>query len=155
MNDGTRPSFVLRPLTRDDVARVAAIEADSFATPWSEAAFASELDLPFSRSVVAHPVGDPTNVAGYVVWWRVSDEVHLLDLAVAASSRRCGVGELLARRVLDDARECAARMTTLEVAEDNLPARALYERLGFSSVLTRKDYYGPRRAALVLERATT
>jgi ribosomal-protein-alanine N-acetyltransferase len=63
------------------------------------------------------------------------------------------VGELLVRRVLDDARECAARMTTLEVAEDNRAGRALYERLGFSTVLTRKDYYGPGRSALVLERA--
>ncbi|MBY0279678.1 ribosomal protein S18-alanine N-acetyltransferase [Candidatus Binatia bacterium] len=135
------------------MARVAAIEAESFATPWSEAAFASELDIPFSRAVVAHPIEDRANVVGYAVWWRVSDEVHLLDVAVAASWRRLGVGELLVRRVLDDARECAARMTTLEVAEDNRAGRALYERLGFSTVLTRKDYYGPGRSALVLERA--
>lgn len=154
MTGEARPTFVLRPMTRDDVSRVAAIEAESFAAPWSEAAFASELDLPFSRALVVHREGEPGTALGYVVWWRVADEIHLLDLAVDRSCRRLGLGERLAVRVLDDARECAARMTTLEVAADNEPARRLYERLGFVTVSTRKDYYGPGRSALVMERAT-
>ena len=150
-----RCAFGLRPMARDDVARVAAIEAESFATPWSEAAFASELDIPFSRAIVGHPSDRPDEIAGYVVWWRVADEIHLLDLAVASDFRRAGLARLLAQRVLDDARDVAARMTTLEVAEDNVPARRLYEKLGFVVVLTRRDYYAPGRAALVMERATS
>lgn len=142
-------------MTRADVARVAAIEAESFATPWSEAAFASELDLPFSRTLIGHPSDRPDEIAGYVVWWRVADEIHLLDLAVAATHRRSGLALLLTRRVLDDASDARARITTLEVAEDNVAARRLYERLGFSVVLTRRDYYGPGRAAFVMERATS
>lgn len=147
-------TFTLRPMTRADVSRVAAIEAASFATPWSEAAFANELDLPFSRAVVGHPSDRPDEVAGYVVWWRVADEIHLLDLAVAKEHRRGGLALRLAARVLEDAREAAARITTLEVAEDNAAALGLYERLGFTVVLTRRDYYGPGRAAFVMERAT-
>ena len=150
-----RAVFGLRPMARADVARVAAIEAESFSTPWSEAAFASELDLPFSRVLVGYPSDRPDEIAGYVVWWRVADEVHLLDLAVGSGFRRAGLARRLAQRVLDDARDAAARITTLEVAEDNDPARALYEQLGFVVVLTRRDYYGPGRAALVMERATS
>jgi ribosomal-protein-alanine N-acetyltransferase len=149
-----RGSFDLRPMTRADVARVAAIEAASFARPWSEAAFASELDIPFSRAVVGHPSDRPDEVAGYVVWWRVADEIHLLDLAVGSAFRRSGLALLLARRVLDDARAARARMTTLEVAEDNVAARRLYERLGFVVTRSRRDYYGPGRAALVMEHPT-
>jgi ribosomal-protein-alanine N-acetyltransferase len=148
-------AFVLRPMGREDVAAVAAIEAASFATPWSAAAFASELDLPFSCSMVAHPARSPGEVAGYVVWWRVSDEIHLLDLAVARRFRRAGLGVVLARAVLSDAHDSGARLTTLEVAEDNLAARQLYERLGFAVVQIRRDYYGPGRAAFVMERATS
>jgi [ribosomal protein S18]-alanine N-acetyltransferase len=150
-----RGAFGLRPMSRDDVARVAAIEAESFATPWSAAAFTSELDIPFSRAIVGHPSDRPDEVAGYVVWWRVADEIHLLDLAVARAFRCAGLARRLAQRVLDDARDADARITTLEVAEDNAPARALYDRLGFVVVLTRHDYYGPGRAALVMERATS
>ena len=155
MSEQPGATFVLRPMRREDVACVAAIEAESFATPWSEAAFVNELDLPFSRSLVAHRQGDVAEVAGYVVWWRVADEIHLLDLAVASRFRRAGIGVDLARAVLADARQSAARLTTLEVAEDNLAARTLYEGLGFHVVLTRRDYYGPGRAAFVMERATS
>ena len=149
---GRRPrTCALRAMTAADVGRVAAIEAVSLPTPWSEAAFRHELDLPFSRSLVAHPADDPDEVAGYVVFWLVADEIHLLDLAVAPGQRGRGVGRLLAERVLDEARSTGARLTTLEVAEDNATARGLYESLGFTTTMTRPDYYGVGRSALVME----
>lgn len=154
MSGATAVAFALRPLAAGDVARVAAIEAAAFAAPWSEAAFRHELDLPFSRSLVAHPVAAPEAVAGYVVWWRVADEIHLLDVAVAPEFRRRGVGALLTRAVLADADAAGARVTVLEVAEDNPGAHALYVALGFTTVQRRRDYYAPGRDALVMERAS-
>ncbi len=148
------PAYTLRPMVAADVARVAAIEAVSLPKPWSEAAFRHELDVPFSRSFVAHPQDDREQIAGYVVLWRVSDEVHLLDLAVAPELRGRGIGRLLAERVLAESRSCGARLVTLEVAEDNVPARHLYESVGFLAASTRRDYYGPGRAAVVMERVT-
>ena len=145
-------AYALRAMTAADVAQVTAIEAVSLPTPWSEAAFRHELDVPFSRSFVAHPIEAPGAVAGYVVLWRVADEIHLLDLAVAQELRGRGIGRLLAARVLDEATRSGALLTTLEVAEDNAAARRLYESLGFSRASTRRDYYGPGRAALVMER---
>jgi ribosomal-protein-alanine N-acetyltransferase len=38
----------------------------------------------------------------------------------------------------------------LEVAWDNDPAIALYQRLGFEQLTARDDYYGPGRHALIL-----
>lgn len=149
-----RPAAIaLRAMAAADVSRVAAIEASSFRAPWSEAAFRHELDIPFSRSFVAHPPGDPDAVVGYVVLWLVADEVHLLDLAVAADARRGGIGRLLAGRVLEEARARSARLVTLEVAERNDAARRLYERLGFVTAFVRRDYYGAGQHALVMEHA--
>jgi len=150
-----RSRYALRPMTDADVVAVAAIEAVSLPTPWSEAAFRHELDLPFSRSFVAYAHDEPGIVAGYAVLWRVSDEVHLLDLAVAPGLRGQGIGRLLAARVLEEARTCDARLVTLEVADDNGPARELYASLGFVVTTTRRDYYGPQRAALVMQRGMT
>ena len=41
----------------------------------------------------------------------------------------------------------------LEVRPDNESAVALYRRLGFEPVTTRRDYYGPGHHALVMLRA--
>jgi ribosomal-protein-alanine N-acetyltransferase len=146
-------AFALRAMLAADVPSVAAIEASSFRAPWSEAAFRHELDIPFSRSFVAHRRADPHAVVGFVVLWLVADEVHLLDLAVDADVRRAGVGRLLAERVLEVAHTAGARLVTLEVAEHNEAARRLYERLGFVTALVRRDYYGAGSHALVMEHA--
>jgi ribosomal-protein-alanine acetyltransferase len=143
---------VLRPMQADDVAQVAAIERASFAVPWTEDAFRHELDLPFSRVLVAAITGEPCTVAGFVVRWRVASEVHLLDLAVALGHRRRGVGLTLAAAVVDEARTSGAELITLEVAERNQAARALYGGLGFAPSMVRRDYYGAGEHALVMER---
>lgn len=155
MSDPPGRGYALRAMAAADVAQVAAIEAVSLPTPWSEAAFRHELDVPFSRSFVAHPIDAPGVVAGYVVLWHVADEIHLLDLAVAQDLRGRGIGRLLTARVIEEAARRGAHLTTLEVAQDNASARGLYESLGFTTTRTRRDYYGPGRAALVMERGVT
>lgn len=147
--------FVLRPMTAADVARVAAIEAASFRTPWSEASFRHELDIPFSRALVASPGDDSCTIAGYVVLWRVADEIHLLDVAVEKGFRRQGLGRRLTLAVLDEAVACAAALVSLEVAQDNQAARELYEDLGFRVTQVRRDYYGAGIDALVMEWRST
>lgn len=141
----------LRAMRGDDLDQVEAIEAASFVKPWSRDAFAHELALPFSVGLVAHPADDPGVVAGYVVCWTVADEVHLLDLAVGQGFRRRGVGGLLTRAVLDLSVREAARLVTLEVAEENVAGRALYAASGFVPVLVRRDYYAPGAHAVVME----
>jgi len=135
-----------------DVAQVAAIERASFAVPWTEDAFRHELDLPFSRVLIAALATAPATVAGFVVRWRVATEVHLLDLAVASEHRGRGVGRALATAVVDEARASGAEFVSLEVAERNRAARRLYEELGFAPTLLRRDYYGPGDHAVVMER---
>jgi ribosomal-protein-alanine N-acetyltransferase len=134
----------------EDAARVAAIEATSFARPWSEEAFRHELVLPFSQALVAHPAADPGVVAGYAVAWHVADESHLLDLGVAPPFRRRGLGRLLAEAVVAGARARRSRLVTLEVATGNHAARALYSGLGFVTRELRRDYYGPGDDAIVM-----
>ena len=130
------------PATPADLPELAAIERDSFSHPWSLAQFQSELAKPFSHTLVAVlQDGDHSIIVGYVVFWLVADELHLLNLAVAPLWRRRGIGRLLLTTVLRQAREAGAEYAWLEVRPSNTAALALYHSLGFYQVMVRKRYY--------------
>ena len=57
--------------------------------------------------------------------------INIHDLAVSARHRRRGAGRALMEGVLRRARDAGCAKVTLEVREDNVPAKKLYKRLGF------------------------
>jgi ribosomal protein S18 acetylase RimI-like enzyme len=61
--------------------------------------------------------------------------VNIHDLAVIPGRRGHGVGRALLEAVEVRARERGCCKLTLEVQEDNTPARTLYERYGFRDVV--------------------
>jgi len=73
--------------------------------------------------------------------WLILDEAHVTNVAVHPDYRNQRVGELLVRCLTVNALENGAVRMTLEVRPSNLPAIALYQRLGFHSVGRRKGYY--------------
>ncbi len=145
------PSIALRSLEVRDLDAVVAIEEGWAPSPWSRDTFRRELDIPFSRSLVACPHDAAESVCGYLVRWLVAGEVHLLSLAVEAEMRRRGIGQLMLDELLAEARAENASLVTLEVDESNVAARALYASRGFEEVRRRRGYYGAGRDALVLD----
>ena len=57
--------------------------------------------------------------------------INIHDLAVTARHRRKGAGRALMEDVLRRARDAGCAKVTLEVRDDNEPAKLLYKRLGF------------------------
>ncbi|GAA0198546.1 ribosomal-protein-alanine N-acetyltransferase [Brevundimonas nasdae] len=127
-------------------ARLASLHAQAFAAPWSEVEFADLLDQP---GVFAVEEAD-----GFILIRVVLDEAEILTLAVRPSARRAGLGGRLVGQGAIAAAQAGAVRLFLEVAEDNVAARALYERAGFGQIGRRKAYYaapdGGRTDALVL-----
>jgi ribosomal-protein-alanine N-acetyltransferase len=150
--ESRHPELVLRPMQREDLAAVLEIERRSFAQPWSRAFFDKEMATPFARLVVAIEDGEPRPlVVGYTCRWRVTDEVHLLNVAVHPERRGRGLGRFLLEGIIDEAEECGARVIFLEVRAGNVVARRLYRRLGFRDLGIRRAYYGPGQDAIVME----
>ncbi|MEN5362198.1 ribosomal protein S18-alanine N-acetyltransferase [Brevundimonas intermedia] len=135
-------------MTASDPAALAAFHAQAFAAPWSAREFA---DLMSQPGVVAIAESD-----GFVLIRIVLDEAEILTLAVLPKARRLGLGRRLVEEAAIAATQAGAARLFLEVAEDNAPARALYDRAGFSQIGRRKAYYaaadGSRTDAVVMSR---
>lgn len=112
---------------------LADVHAEAFAAPWTAQAFA---DLLGQAGVFA--LGDED---GFVLIRVVVDEAEVLTLAVRPAARRRGLGAALTRAAATAAGSMGAEHLFLEVAEDNVAARNLYENIGFATVGRRPGYY--------------
>jgi [ribosomal protein S18]-alanine N-acetyltransferase len=132
------PELQLRSMGEADLDQVVVIER-AFAAPWTRDMFQHELRQ--GALGEAQVAARGALVLGYILWWYVADEVHIVNLAVHEQWRRQGIARLL----LDDAFACGRarnmRIATLEVRAHNVPAVRLYESLEFRRVAVRKGYY--------------
>jgi ribosomal-protein-alanine N-acetyltransferase len=142
-------NLVFSAMRPADLAEVMEIERLVFASPWTPGLFLHELQLEFSRTELAR-LGSAGPLAGYVVWWRVADEAHILNIAVDPARRRRGIGAALTRRVVDDAAARRAATVSLDVRAGNLPAQGLYKALGFAPIGRRKGYYDDGEDAVIM-----
>lgn len=142
----------LEPLSTANLDSVLAIEEESFTSPWTREMYLAELDN--AGVSYCYLARDESGAAlGFCSFWRVLDELHINNLAVAAGYRRRGVGTALLNYVLDEGRRLGARRASLEVRRSNEAARLLYERLGFTAAGVRRAYYtNPVEDALILWR---
>ena len=135
-----------------DLPQVMELERLAFPKPWTPGLFLHELKLSFSRLHLARSRNGQRRLLGYVCWWLVGDEVHILNLAVHPDARRSGTGRALVEHVLTDALSHNAASVSLEVRHDNHAAVALYRNLGFAEIGRRRNYYGQGEDALIMER---
>lgn len=141
--------FRIRPARRDDLAAIMALERSGFAAAerWTERSWLGEL-LGEDRTVLIARAHQPLGVITLQTTGELTD---LHRLIVAPAHRRQGIGRALVRAGLTAARHLGARAVILEVAYDNEPAIALYQKLGFEQLAARQDYYGPGQHALILK----
>jgi ribosomal protein S18 acetylase RimI-like enzyme len=94
------------------------------------------------------------------LFWRVEADKHhgiivIDDLWVAGKFRRKGFGEKLLRTSIADAKALfekdnyILRKVFVTTAQDNKPARKLYEKIGFQKSAVLKDLYGEGENELV------
>ncbi len=143
-----RVSAGIRSAVLEDLDAVCVIEGASNPSPWTRAAFESEMNREVSTIDVMVENGV---IVGFVVHWLVVGEGHLLNVAVSPDARRRGLGRALVEHVIEVARAAEGVYLMLEVRESNAAARTLYARFDFKLVARRERYYKDNQeAALVL-----
>ncbi|MGD0721142.1 MAG: GNAT family N-acetyltransferase [Roseiarcus sp.] len=146
---------VIRALRSERAEGCAAIHAESFAHPWSLIEFETLLA---SKATVGAAAVDAASdgLRGFALSRLAADEAELLTIAVRSAARNRGVGRALMVEIVARLVAARARAVFLEVERTNLPAIALYTRLGFREVGQRQGYYrkpdGSAATALVLRK---
>jgi ribosomal-protein-alanine N-acetyltransferase len=155
MNDTIRfDSFDYAPMAMADLDEVVALEQSVYPHPWTRGNFSDSLDAGYHAWVLRDGDGPGGELAGYFLLMAAVDEAHLLNVSVAASRQRQGLGHYLLDKVAACARGLGAESVLLEVRPSNLRALHVYQRYGFVDIGRRKSYYpahnGQREDAIVM-----
>lgn len=135
-------AIIIGEYQEGDIDEIICIERDSFPNPWSENLFRSEIISPRSRLLVCRTTREQrVSVVGYIVYWRVDDEIHIHNIAVRPDVRRNRIASRLLKEAICCSQLEGARWITLEVRHSNLPAQKLYEKFGFTVRGVRPGYY--------------
>jgi len=129
--------YHLRQGNLKDVEVLYRLNREIFSEYWSRASLFSALESGYDV-LLCEADGMPV---AYLLSLTVLDEIQIMQVAVAATSRRQG----LARRMTESLMHAATEINTitLEVRQSNQAAQQLYAGLGFKAVGCRKKYYAP------------
>ena len=143
---GPEPGLRLRPMRLSDLPEVTEINHQSFPQPWSEAVWREEIVSPFGLYLVLEVDG---TLSGHIGLKLISGEAHVMTIAVHPDRRRRGLARALIKAALAHPASDGVRRVHLEVRPGNLPARTLYDSLGFVESGVRPGYYGDEDALLM------
>ena len=133
--------MIIKSVSPEHIDGIVEIENYSFITPWPRQILANYIKKPgFFCNVAVN--GRDEEVAGYSISTLIYDEIHVFKIAVSSCHRRKGVAIELLSDTFNFYEKMGALSVILEVRTTNTPAIALYEKLGFEIIRTRKNYYG-------------
>jgi ribosomal-protein-alanine N-acetyltransferase len=144
---------VVEAATQRDAARLAQLHGASFHRGWGEGEFEAMLS---ERNTLVHRLKLGRKVIGFAVSRMAADEAEILSIAVDAGHRGRGLSRNLLLTHLGHLAGHGVRSIFLEVEENNVPARRLYEKAGFGVIGRRERYYnqpgGEQLNALLMRR---
>jgi ribosomal-protein-alanine N-acetyltransferase len=127
----------MRLMTIADVDAVLSIEQAVQVYPWTRGNYTDALDSGYLCFV--EEVAD--EIAGYAVLMPGVEEAELLNIGVATSHQRQGMGGAMLSSLCNIALDKQLNRLFLEVRSSNLAALTLYRRAGFEQVGLRRGYY--------------
>ena len=162
-------------MTPDDLDEVMHLERQCFTDPWTRHMYLSDLTTNALATYLVVRHGDTgtrgrgegqavenvldvspslhaaaSAILAYGGFWLLLDEAHIATVASHPAWRGCGLGQRLMLALLDAAMARGAASSTLEVRAGNLPARRLYEKLGYEVTGVRKRYYRDGEDGLIM-----
>ena len=130
--------MIIRRMETGDAEAAATLEAENFSEPWSCTSFQEEIHKDTSLYLVVYEGDILVGVCGLVTSF---DEGEVLNVSVKKEYRKQGIALRMLQYLLREAESMGIKHFTLEVREGNVPARTLYEKLGFVCEGIRPNFY--------------
>jgi ribosomal-protein-alanine N-acetyltransferase len=138
-----------------DLPVLVGLESILFAdSPWSMGQFKEEFaGVPKTRYFLV-ATNEEHQIVGYAGVLVVAPgvEADVMTVGVLPQNQKQGIATEFMKRLEAWAREKQAPAVMLEVGIDNFAAIELYKKLGFTTISTRADYYGPGLDAFVMRK---
>jgi ribosomal-protein-alanine N-acetyltransferase len=128
----------IRWMIMRDMDEVLAIEAESFEFPWKMSDFQGTLR---HRNTIGMVAERGNRLLGFMVYTLQKTKIHVLNFAVAADSRRVGVGSQMVEKLVEKLGKQRRARLSLEVRESNLAAQLFFKQAGFRATNVLRGFY--------------
>lgn len=132
--------MLIRQMQVGDLEQAAALEAQNFSRPWSKEAFADALEKDYYQYLVVVDE-ESQRIFGMCGLIRTLEEGGITNVVVRDDARNQGIGYRMLTELMRRAEKEGVREYTLEVRKSNVPAIALYRKLGFVEEGIRPAFY--------------
>ena len=141
MTSPTEPTSkpLIRPMCRDDLLQIVAIELEATPSPWSGVQFEQSLEQ--HCCLVLYDTKVNSNIVlGYAIVSTILDTAEVLNICISPEYQGRGLGSQLLTHLLNQLAD-DIEVVYLEVRVSNFRAIHLYHNKGFREVGQRRDYY--------------
>ena len=118
---------------------------------WSKSQWKKELTDP-KRICLGILELQTKKLLGLCSAWLVIEELHITFIAVDPMNQRKGIGKLLLSDLIKRSKSLKINHMFLEVKQNNEPAKAFYNSMGFKTVGKRSNFYQDGSDGLLLKK---
>ena len=143
--------YAIRLFGPDDFARVCVLEEGENGAPYPAAVFIRQASQLYPLTFFVSESG--SSISGYTIGAISQDapsDAWVLRLKVAPHYRQRRVGSALLQALVAALRGKGVDTIRLSVSPENAPARALYQKFGFTVIATEPGYFGEGQDRLIM-----
>ena len=131
------------------IDRICEIDKSSSSYNWNKQLFINELNFTDGNFNVLFV---DNVIVGYIVYHTVIDEAEILNIVIDNKFKGQKYGTLLLKETIEKMKRVNIKTIFLEVGEKNIPAIALYKKLGFEKYNIREKYYKNGESAVLMKK---
>lgn len=134
-------------LTQKDIDYILSVYQGNFADGWNKNMLISAFEDGRFHAIALENQGVPVGVVTFSV---ALDTADIEGVVVVLSERKKGFGAKLIKKAEQEMILLGVEKAFLEVRESNVPAKNLYQSLGYGKISVRKNYYSDGENAIVM-----